>query len=183
MKTLSLSEVKMKLSQFVEEVSETTNPISVTRNGQSVAVLMSQELYDGWKETLHIMQDPKFLESVLRGIHLLDRGEGISLTAGELLENRSENYKKPPQPVRIKIHPETKTVINDFHPQIQSKIYESLLRIAGKQESGTLLKDRLDGLALSHIGDYRIIYRWRMHAIEIIAIDVRETAYQGTVNS
>ncbi len=128
------------------------------------------------------MKDPKFLESVLQSIHLLDRGEGISLTASELLENRSGGASKRQQPVRIKIHPDTKNVITDFHPQIQSKMFESLQRISN-QESGTLLRDRLDGLALIHVGDYRIIYRWRMHAIEIIAVDVRETAYQGAVNT
>jgi antitoxin YefM len=57
MKTLSLSEVKMKLSQLVESVKETDQEIVITRNGRPVAVLVSVNEFEGWKETLSIQSN------------------------------------------------------------------------------------------------------------------------------
>jgi antitoxin YefM len=57
MKTLSLSEVKMKLSQLVESVKETDQEIVITRNGRPVAVLLSVNEFEGWKETLSIQSN------------------------------------------------------------------------------------------------------------------------------
>lgn len=41
MKTLSLSEAKMKLSGLIEEVSATDEEIVITKNGAPAAVLIS----------------------------------------------------------------------------------------------------------------------------------------------
>jgi len=178
MKTLSLSEVKMKLSQFIEEVSDTDIPLTITRNGQSVAVLLSQELYQGWEETLAIMRDPKFYPLVLENVHQLNRGEGISLTADELLSARSGATSARHQPVRIKILPKVRSDITALHPEVQAKIYGYMRKISDNAESGTLLKDKLDGLATFAIGKYKIIFRLRMFAVEIILVDTRATTYE-----
>lgn len=178
MKTLSLSEVKMKLSQFIEEVSDTDIPLTITRNGQSVAVLLSRELYEGWEETLAAMRDPKFYPVVLENVHQLNRGEGISLTAHELLSDRPEAKPARHQPVRIKILPAVRNAITALHPEVQAKIYSYLRKISDNSETGILLKDRLDGLAVFLIGKYKIIFRLRMHAIEIVLVDTRATTYE-----
>ncbi len=177
MKTLSLSEVKMKLSQFVEEVSDTDNPISITRNGRSVAILLSQELFDGWVETLNIMHDPGYYDSVLDNVHQLNRGEGISLTADELFKDRTNPKRTRQQPVRIKVLPKVKNEITSLHPDIQAKVYKYLRKIASEEEAGKMLKHRLDGLAVFQVGQYRVVYRLRMHAIELVNIDTRESSY------
>ncbi|MBD3274402.1 MAG: type II toxin-antitoxin system prevent-host-death family antitoxin, partial [Candidatus Marinimicrobia bacterium] len=104
MKTLSLSEVKMKLSQFVEEVNETDNPISITRNGEAVAALISQELFQGYLDTIDIMRDVNFYQSIQTNMKLLERGEGISLTIDELFKERTKSDEKPSS-VRIKVLP------------------------------------------------------------------------------
>ena len=44
MKVLPLSEVKMKLSQLVEEVSSLDEEITITRNGKPVAIRADAEL-------------------------------------------------------------------------------------------------------------------------------------------
>ena len=51
MKTLSLSEVKMKLSELVEKVHSTDEEIIITKNGRPAAVLVSHDEYESWKET------------------------------------------------------------------------------------------------------------------------------------
>ena len=54
MKVLPLSEVKMKLSQLVEEVSSLDEEITITRNGKPVAIIVSPDEFDSRKETLAI---------------------------------------------------------------------------------------------------------------------------------
>lgn len=68
MKTLSLSEVKMKLSQLVESVKETGQEIVITRNGRPVAVLVSVNEFEGWKETLSIQSNDQLMREIEKGL-------------------------------------------------------------------------------------------------------------------
>ena len=63
MKVIPLSEVKMKLSQLVEEVSSLDEEITITRHGKPVAIIVSPDEFDSWKETLAIRADPSTLRS------------------------------------------------------------------------------------------------------------------------
>ena len=56
MKVIPLSEVKMKLSQLVEEVSSLDEEITITRNGKPVAINVSPDEFDSWKETLRLLR-------------------------------------------------------------------------------------------------------------------------------
>ena len=182
MKTLSLSEVKMKLSQFVEEVSDTDNPITITRNGEAVAVLLSQESFDGWQNTMEIMRDSDFYKTVLKGMHELNRGEGLSLTAHELFQDREKAKKTYEQSVRVKVLPAVKKALQDLHPEVQQKIFDYLKKISEKEEKGTMLKNGLEGLAYFRVGKYRLFYRWKVRSIEIVMIDLRETVYRQPIS-
>jgi antitoxin YefM len=68
MKVLPLSEVKNNLSKIVEQLSTTREEITVTRNGQAAAIIMSPEEYEGWKETMNILSDREFTKEIHRGI-------------------------------------------------------------------------------------------------------------------
>jgi antitoxin YefM len=68
MKVLPLSEVKMKLSQLVEEVSSLDEEITITRNGKPVAIIVSPDEFDSWKETLAIRADAELMEEIRRGL-------------------------------------------------------------------------------------------------------------------
>ena len=61
MKTLSLSEAKMKLSALVEEVHGTDQEVVITRNGVPVAVLVSPDEFESWRETAAIRLDEESL--------------------------------------------------------------------------------------------------------------------------
>ena len=67
MKVLPLSEVKMKLSQLVEEVSSLDEEITITRNGKPVAIIVSPDEFDSWKETLAICTDAELMAEIRRG--------------------------------------------------------------------------------------------------------------------
>ncbi|MGH8057306.1 MAG: type II toxin-antitoxin system Phd/YefM family antitoxin [Candidatus Entotheonellia bacterium] len=68
MKVLPLSEVKMKLSQLVEEVSSLDEEITITRHGKPVAIIVSPDEFDSWKETLAIRADAEFMAEIRRGL-------------------------------------------------------------------------------------------------------------------
>jgi len=68
MKILPLSEVKMKLSQLVEEVSSLDEEITITRNGKPVAIIVSPDEFDSWKETLAIRADVELMAEIRRGL-------------------------------------------------------------------------------------------------------------------
>jgi prevent-host-death family protein len=67
MKVLPLSEVKMKLSQLVEEVSSLDEEITMTRNGKPVAIIVSPDAFDSWKETLAVRTDAELMVEIRRG--------------------------------------------------------------------------------------------------------------------
>ena len=68
MKTLSLSEAKMKLSALIESVQNTDEEIIITKNGSPAAVLISSDEYESWQETLAIRSDKEFTAEILSGL-------------------------------------------------------------------------------------------------------------------
>ena len=73
MKVLSLSEVKSKLSELVNVVEQRDEAITITRNGKAVAIIVSKDEYEGWHETIQILQDPEFVNEIRDGIRKIAR--------------------------------------------------------------------------------------------------------------
>ena len=73
MKTLPLSEVKMKLSQLIEEVHSRDEQIIITRNGKPVAVLISPDEAESWQETVAIRADAELMKEIRGGLRGLAR--------------------------------------------------------------------------------------------------------------
>ena len=68
MKTLSLSEAKMKLSALVESVKTTDDEVVITKNGSPAAVLVSPDEYESWQETLTILSDRELATEIQSGL-------------------------------------------------------------------------------------------------------------------
>jgi len=68
MKTLSLSDVKARLSGLVDEVERRDEEIIITRNGQPAAVLVSPDEYESWKETLAVRSDKALMREIKAGL-------------------------------------------------------------------------------------------------------------------
>ena len=73
MKTMPLSEVKTKLSELVGTVERRDEAVTITRNGKPIAIIVSKDEYDGWRETIEIMRDAKFMNEIRKGIQSLKR--------------------------------------------------------------------------------------------------------------
>ena len=68
MKTLSLSEVKMKLSELIENVHSIDEEIVITKNGRPSAVLVSPDEFESWKETVDIKSDIDLMNEIKKGL-------------------------------------------------------------------------------------------------------------------
>jgi antitoxin YefM len=83
-KTLSLSEAKMKLSELIEKVYSTDEEIIITKNGRPAAVLVSPDEYESWKETSDILSDSDLMNEIKSGLKALKRKSKL-YTLEELL--------------------------------------------------------------------------------------------------
>ncbi|MFC1826884.1 type II toxin-antitoxin system Phd/YefM family antitoxin [Thermodesulfobacteriota bacterium] len=85
MKTLSLSEAKMKLSALIESVKNTDEEVIITKNGSPAAVLISADEYESWQETLAIRSDKELITEIQSGLTAFRKKKVKLYTLDELL--------------------------------------------------------------------------------------------------
>lgn len=86
MKTLSLSEAKMKLSGLVEAVKNTDEEIVITKNGSPAAVLISPDEFESLKETISVRSDASLMAEIKRGLSALKNKKAKLYTLEELFQ-------------------------------------------------------------------------------------------------
>ncbi len=84
MRILPLAEVKAKLSQLVADIATTDEEVTITKNGQATAVLVSYEEFESWQETLAVLSDQELVKEIHTGIQQLRQGRGKPLTDTDL---------------------------------------------------------------------------------------------------
>ena len=85
MNTISVSEAKMKLSALVDSVKKTDEEVIITKNGRPVAVLVSPDEFESWRETMKIRFDSNLMGEIKRGLESLKKGKASLYTLEELL--------------------------------------------------------------------------------------------------
>jgi antitoxin YefM len=88
MKTLPLSEVKMKLSAIVDRVEATDEEVVITRNGRPAAILVSPDEYESWKETVAVKSQPGLVDEIMHGLRQLKGKKTRFYTLEELFEDK-----------------------------------------------------------------------------------------------
>ena len=76
-RTLSLSEVKIKLSELIEAVVQKDDEIVITRNGKPVAVILNADEHESWKETQEIKADTALMEEIRQGLKAIQKGSRV----------------------------------------------------------------------------------------------------------
>ena len=84
MKTLSLSEAKMKLSALVDALRETEEEVLITKNGIPAAVLVSPDEFESWRETMALRFDLEFMDEIQSGLSALKKRKASLYTLDEL---------------------------------------------------------------------------------------------------
>ena len=86
MKTLSLSEAKMKLSSLIEAVQATDEEVLITKNGAPAAFLVSPDEFDSLKETIAVRSDSALMQEIKEGLKDLKRKKAKLYTLEELFD-------------------------------------------------------------------------------------------------
>jgi antitoxin YefM len=86
MKTLSLSEAKMKLSALLDSIGVTDEEVVITKNGRPVAVLVSPDEFESWRETLAVRSDDDLMAEIKKGLDALKKKKASLYTLEELFE-------------------------------------------------------------------------------------------------
>jgi antitoxin YefM len=86
MPTLSVSEAKMKLSALTDSVNTTHEEVVITKNGKPVAVLVSPDEFNSWRETMQIRFDADFMKEIKQGLIALKKGKASLYTLEELFD-------------------------------------------------------------------------------------------------
>ncbi len=77
---VSLSDAKARLSELARRVRQQHERITLTRNGEPEAVLLSVDDLEGLEMTLEILADSKAVARISRSLAELSRGdEGVDL--------------------------------------------------------------------------------------------------------
>ena len=84
MKTLSLSEAKMKFSGLIDMVSATDEEVVITKNGRPAAVLVSPDEFESWKETIAIRTDSALMNEIKAGLAALKNKQAKLYSLEEL---------------------------------------------------------------------------------------------------
>jgi antitoxin YefM len=86
MKTLSLSEAKMKLSSLIDAVQATDEEVLITKNGAPAAVLVSPDEFDSLKETIAVRSDAALMREIKEGLKDLKQRKARLYTLEELFD-------------------------------------------------------------------------------------------------
>jgi prevent-host-death family protein len=71
----SLANVKAHLSQYVDQVEQQHERVTITRNGRPAAVLISPDDLEILEETLRIVSDPEAMRELRENEDAYQRGE------------------------------------------------------------------------------------------------------------
>lgn len=86
MKTLSVSEAKMKLSGLIDALNATDEEVMITKNGRPAAVLVSPEEFESLKETVAVRSDSSLMKEIKKGLRALKAKKAKIYTLEELFE-------------------------------------------------------------------------------------------------
>lgn len=76
----------MKLSALVDQVHNSDEEVVITKNGRPVAVLVSSDEFDSWKETVAIQADAPLMKEIATGLDQLKKRKARLYTLEELFD-------------------------------------------------------------------------------------------------
>ena len=94
MKTLSLSEAKMKLSALVEALQIDDEEVVITKHGKPAAVLVSPDEFESWRATQRVLSDTELMAEIRQGLLALRQKDIPLYTLEELFEEARQDGRQ-----------------------------------------------------------------------------------------
>ena len=66
-KTLSATAARKQFFRMLDLAEAPGSSVTITREGHRPLIIMSQEEFEGWQETLEIMSDPELVKAIEEG--------------------------------------------------------------------------------------------------------------------
>ncbi len=85
MKTLSISEAKMKLSALIDALNISDEEVMITKNGAPAAILVSPNEFESWRETIAVKSDADLMDEIKTGLRKLKGKKAALYTLDELV--------------------------------------------------------------------------------------------------
>lgn len=89
MANVSYTDLRQNLARYLDEAVASHAPLLVTRQGgKGNVVILSEEEFEGWQETVHLLGTPANARRLLRSIQSADAGaaEEHDLAQGPLIQ-------------------------------------------------------------------------------------------------
>jgi antitoxin YefM len=75
MAQVNYTEFRQNLAGFMDEVVSSRTPLLVTRQGHANVVVMSEEEFAGWQETVHLLRSPRNAARLLESVAQADAAQ------------------------------------------------------------------------------------------------------------
>jgi antitoxin YefM len=86
---VSFTDLRQNMASYFDRVSADREPLLVTRQGgKGNVVILSEEEFAGWQETVHLLSSPRNAARLLASIRELEAGQGRSR---ELIEDEGSD--------------------------------------------------------------------------------------------
>jgi antitoxin YefM len=72
---VSYTDFRERLAAYMDQVWDSRAPLHVTRQGGRAVVVISEEEFDGWMETLHLLRSPANARRLLASIKSANAGK------------------------------------------------------------------------------------------------------------
>jgi antitoxin YefM len=74
---VSFTDLRQNMASYFDRVTDDREPLLVTRQGgKGNVVILAEEEFAGWQETVHLLSSPKNAARLLASIHQMDSGQG-----------------------------------------------------------------------------------------------------------
>ena len=72
---VTYTDFRERLAAYMDQVWDSRAPLHVTRQGGRAVVVISEEEFDGWMETLHLLRSPANARRLLQSIVAANAGK------------------------------------------------------------------------------------------------------------
>ena len=73
---VSYTDLRQNLARYMDQAVDSRAPILVTRQGgRGNVVILSEEEFEGWQETVHLLRSPANARRLLRSVRSAEAGQ------------------------------------------------------------------------------------------------------------